>query len=187
MVALTGTDMTPNYVDSSFSNWTISPWCTCKGSGNQEEECMNFLRYFTDNTCLSELFWWYSRNGMWSLIGIQQSCNIDANTGKWRGSYPCYRVRKERALNLMWCNFNGCMSYFVPLFLLPLKGSPVRRLLMCCWCRADGGGEVLNEEKMMDRAKYSSSYSNIELNGNSFKMKLKLLWSIVIIRNQIIN
>ncbi|KAK9522599.1 hypothetical protein VZT92_019051 [Zoarces viviparus] len=49
---LIGTDMTPNYVDSSFSNWTISPWCTCKGSGNQEEECMNFLRYFSDNTCL---------------------------------------------------------------------------------------------------------------------------------------
>uniref|UniRef100_A0A3Q3WE04 GDNF/GAS1 domain-containing protein n=1 Tax=Mola mola TaxID=94237 RepID=A0A3Q3WE04_MOLML len=49
---LIGTDMTPNYVDSSFSNWTISPWCTCKGSGNKEEECLNFLRYFTDNTCL---------------------------------------------------------------------------------------------------------------------------------------
>uniref|UniRef100_A0A8C5DBG9 GDNF family receptor alpha 2a n=1 Tax=Gouania willdenowi TaxID=441366 RepID=A0A8C5DBG9_GOUWI len=40
---LIGTDMTPNYVDSSISNWTISPWCTCKGSGNQEEECLNFL------------------------------------------------------------------------------------------------------------------------------------------------
>uniref|UniRef100_A0A671Y0G3 GDNF family receptor alpha 2 n=1 Tax=Sparus aurata TaxID=8175 RepID=A0A671Y0G3_SPAAU len=50
---LIGTEMTPNYVDSSFSNWTISPWCTCKGSGNQEEECLNFLRYFTDNTCLN--------------------------------------------------------------------------------------------------------------------------------------
>uniref|UniRef100_A0A3Q3IZR5 GDNF/GAS1 domain-containing protein n=1 Tax=Monopterus albus TaxID=43700 RepID=A0A3Q3IZR5_MONAL len=49
---LIGTDMTPNYVDSSFVNWTISPWCTCKGSGNQEEECMNFLQYFTNNTCL---------------------------------------------------------------------------------------------------------------------------------------
>lgn len=50
----TGTDMTPNYVDNSFSNWTISPWCTCEGSGNQEEGCYNFLRFFTDNTCLSE-------------------------------------------------------------------------------------------------------------------------------------
>lgn len=49
---LIGTDVTPNYVDSSFSNWTISPWCTCKGSGNQEEECQNFLRYFTNNACL---------------------------------------------------------------------------------------------------------------------------------------
>uniref|UniRef100_A0A669CB98 GDNF family receptor alpha 2 n=2 Tax=Oreochromis TaxID=8139 RepID=A0A669CB98_ORENI len=51
---LVGTDVTPNYVDSSFSNWTISPWCTCKGSGNQEEECQNFLRYFTNNACLSK-------------------------------------------------------------------------------------------------------------------------------------
>ncbi|CAB1449133.1 unnamed protein product [Pleuronectes platessa] len=49
---LIGTEMTPNYVDSSFSNWTISPWCTCKGSGNHEEDCMDFLRYFTENTCL---------------------------------------------------------------------------------------------------------------------------------------
>ncbi|XP_010765822.1 GDNF family receptor alpha-2-like [Notothenia coriiceps] len=49
---LIGTEMTPNYVDSSFSNWTVSPWCSCKGSGNQEEECSNFLREFTHNTCL---------------------------------------------------------------------------------------------------------------------------------------
>uniref|UniRef100_A0A8C6P9B8 GDNF family receptor alpha 2 n=1 Tax=Nothobranchius furzeri TaxID=105023 RepID=A0A8C6P9B8_NOTFU len=51
---LIGTEMTPNFVDNNFSNWTISPWCTCKGSGNLEEECMNFLRHFTENTCLSE-------------------------------------------------------------------------------------------------------------------------------------
>uniref|UniRef100_H3CEC3 GDNF/GAS1 domain-containing protein n=1 Tax=Tetraodon nigroviridis TaxID=99883 RepID=H3CEC3_TETNG len=51
-----GTDMTPNYVDNSFSNWTISPWCTCEGSGNQEEACYNFLRFFTDNTCLNNAF-----------------------------------------------------------------------------------------------------------------------------------
>ncbi|XP_053726832.1 GDNF family receptor alpha-2-like [Synchiropus splendidus] len=49
---LIGTEMTPNYVDSNFSSWTISPWCTCKGSGNQEEECLNLLRSFTENTCL---------------------------------------------------------------------------------------------------------------------------------------
>ncbi|XP_029618233.1 GDNF family receptor alpha-2-like [Salmo trutta] len=49
---LIGTDMTPNYVDGSYNNWTVSPWCTCKGSGNQEEECESFLRDFTENTCL---------------------------------------------------------------------------------------------------------------------------------------
>ncbi|CAB1319503.1 unnamed protein product, partial [Coregonus sp. 'balchen'] len=46
------TDMTPNYMDSSYTNWTVSPWCTCKGSGNQEEECESFLRDFTENMCL---------------------------------------------------------------------------------------------------------------------------------------
>ncbi|KAI7797893.1 glial cell line derived neurotrophic factor family receptor alpha 2, partial [Triplophysa rosa] len=49
---LIGTDMTPNYVDSGHSNFTISPWCTCRGSGNQEEECEKFLQDFRENTCL---------------------------------------------------------------------------------------------------------------------------------------
>uniref|UniRef100_A0A3B3U8M2 GDNF family receptor alpha 2 n=1 Tax=Poecilia latipinna TaxID=48699 RepID=A0A3B3U8M2_9TELE len=57
LARLIGTEMTPNYVDNSFTNWTISPWCNCIGSGNQEEECMNFLRYFTDNTCLTRPCW----------------------------------------------------------------------------------------------------------------------------------
>ncbi|TNM89796.1 hypothetical protein fugu_004030, partial [Takifugu bimaculatus] len=39
-------------IGQCFSHWTISPWCTCEGSGNQEEECYNFLRFFTENTCL---------------------------------------------------------------------------------------------------------------------------------------
>ncbi|KAL4609297.1 GDNF family receptor alpha-2-like isoform X1 [Arapaima gigas] len=51
-VGLIGTDMTPNYVDASHTNFTISPWCACRGSGNQEEECMAFLRDFRENTCL---------------------------------------------------------------------------------------------------------------------------------------
>ncbi|XP_030621830.1 GDNF family receptor alpha-2a [Chanos chanos] len=49
---LIGTDMTPNYVDASHGNFTISPWCSCKGSGNQEEECEKFLQDFRENTCL---------------------------------------------------------------------------------------------------------------------------------------
>ncbi|XP_050973647.1 GDNF family receptor alpha-2a isoform X1 [Labeo rohita] len=49
---LIGTDMTPNYMDSGHSNFTISPWCTCRGSGNQEEECEKFLQDFRENTCL---------------------------------------------------------------------------------------------------------------------------------------
>ncbi|MBN3302634.1 GFRA2 protein, partial [Amia calva] len=49
---LIGSDLTPNYVDASYTNITISPWCTCRGSGNDEEECENFLRDFRENTCL---------------------------------------------------------------------------------------------------------------------------------------
>ncbi|TRY65578.1 hypothetical protein DNTS_015187 [Danionella cerebrum] len=49
---LIGTEMTPNYIDSGHSNFTISPWCTCKGSGNQEEDCEKFLQDFKENTCL---------------------------------------------------------------------------------------------------------------------------------------
>lgn len=44
--------MTPNYVDASTTSITISPWCSCKGSGNMEEECEKFLRDFTENPCL---------------------------------------------------------------------------------------------------------------------------------------
>ncbi|KAL4623032.1 GDNF family receptor alpha-2 isoform X1 [Arapaima gigas] len=51
-VGLIGSDMTLNYVDASYANITISPWCTCRGSGNQEEECEKFLSDFRDNTCL---------------------------------------------------------------------------------------------------------------------------------------
>ncbi|XP_019401451.1 PREDICTED: GDNF family receptor alpha-2-like [Crocodylus porosus] len=47
-----GFDMTPNYIDSSTSSITVSPWCSCKGSGNLEEECEKFLRDFTENPCL---------------------------------------------------------------------------------------------------------------------------------------
>ncbi|XP_029459116.1 GDNF family receptor alpha-2 [Rhinatrema bivittatum] len=49
---LIGFDMTPNYVDSSTSSIVISPWCSCKGSGNMEEECEKFVRDFTENSCL---------------------------------------------------------------------------------------------------------------------------------------
>ncbi|MGH0164806.1 UNVERIFIED_CONTAM: hypothetical protein FKN15_063290 [Acipenser sinensis] len=47
-----GFDLTPNYIDSSSTNITVSPWCSCKGSGNREEECEKFLRDFRDNSCL---------------------------------------------------------------------------------------------------------------------------------------
>ncbi|XP_016101322.1 GDNF family receptor alpha-2-like [Sinocyclocheilus grahami] len=51
-VGLIGSDVTPNYVDASHTNITISPWCGCRGSGNHEAECEAFLRDFRENTCL---------------------------------------------------------------------------------------------------------------------------------------
>uniref|UniRef100_A0A670Z6J7 GDNF family receptor alpha 2 n=1 Tax=Pseudonaja textilis TaxID=8673 RepID=A0A670Z6J7_PSETE len=52
---LIGLDLTPNYVDASFSNPLISLWCSCQGSGNMEEECEKFLKDFTENACLRKL------------------------------------------------------------------------------------------------------------------------------------
>ncbi|XP_042365652.1 GDNF family receptor alpha-2-like [Plectropomus leopardus] len=52
-VGLIGSDVTPNYSDSSPSNITMSLWCTCRGTGSQERECDAFHRDFTHNSCLS--------------------------------------------------------------------------------------------------------------------------------------
>ncbi|KAJ8260592.1 hypothetical protein COCON_G00163150 [Conger conger] len=51
-VGLIGSEVTPNYMDASYTNITITLWCSCKGSGNHEEECEAFLRDFSENTCL---------------------------------------------------------------------------------------------------------------------------------------
>ncbi|KAI1887387.1 hypothetical protein AGOR_G00189780 [Albula goreensis] len=45
-----GSTITPNYVDNSTSN--VAPWCSCTASGNQKEQCAEFMAYFTDNICL---------------------------------------------------------------------------------------------------------------------------------------
>uniref|UniRef100_A0ACB8EYL2 GDNF receptor alpha-2 n=1 Tax=Sphaerodactylus townsendi TaxID=933632 RepID=A0ACB8EYL2_9SAUR len=49
---LIGFDITPNYVDASITSLTVSPSCSCRGSGNMEEDCERFLRDFTENPCL---------------------------------------------------------------------------------------------------------------------------------------
>ncbi|KAK0140556.1 GDNF family receptor alpha-2 [Merluccius polli] len=51
-VGLIGSDVTPNYSDNSPANITISLWCTCRGTGNQERDCDAFHRDFTHNSCL---------------------------------------------------------------------------------------------------------------------------------------
>ncbi|KAI1883795.1 hypothetical protein AGOR_G00235260 [Albula goreensis] len=45
-----GSTITPNYVDNTTSS--VSPRCSCSASGNQREQCVEFLSYFTDNVCL---------------------------------------------------------------------------------------------------------------------------------------
>ncbi|XP_061102304.1 GDNF family receptor alpha-4-like [Conger conger] len=45
-----GSTITPNYLDNSTSN--VAPWCSCSASGNQKEQCGEFLAYFTNNICL---------------------------------------------------------------------------------------------------------------------------------------
>ncbi|XP_011357616.1 GDNF family receptor alpha-1 [Pteropus vampyrus] len=49
---LIGTVMTPNYIDSS--SLSVAPWCDCSNSGNDLEECLKFLNFFKDNTCLTD-------------------------------------------------------------------------------------------------------------------------------------
>uniref|UniRef100_A0A8B9M0J4 GDNF/GAS1 domain-containing protein n=1 Tax=Accipiter nisus TaxID=211598 RepID=A0A8B9M0J4_9AVES len=50
--AVGGTVMTPNYIDSN--SLSVAPWCDCSNSGNDIDECLKFLNFFQDNTCLSE-------------------------------------------------------------------------------------------------------------------------------------
>ncbi|KAF7249686.1 GDNF family receptor alpha-4 [Varanus komodoensis] len=42
--------MTPNYVSNSSAEVTL--WCTCKNSGNREEDCERILSAFASNRCL---------------------------------------------------------------------------------------------------------------------------------------
>ncbi|XP_075071702.1 GDNF family receptor alpha-1 [Mixophyes fleayi] len=47
---LIGTGITPNYIEST--SLSVSPWCDCSNSGNYIDDCLKFLNFFKDNTCL---------------------------------------------------------------------------------------------------------------------------------------
>ncbi|XP_067879555.1 GDNF family receptor alpha-2-like isoform X2 [Heterodontus francisci] len=68
---LIGSDMTPNYIDTT--DIVVAPWCTCSSSGNQKEECDKFLNYFKANTCL--------RNAM-------QAFGNGTDVNMWKTSLP---------------------------------------------------------------------------------------------------
>lgn len=48
----TGTAMTPNFVSNVNASVALS--CTCRGSGNLQEECEQLEQSFSHNPCLSE-------------------------------------------------------------------------------------------------------------------------------------
>lgn len=48
----TGTTMTPNFVSNINASVALS--CTCRGSGNLQEECERLEESFSHNPCLSE-------------------------------------------------------------------------------------------------------------------------------------
>ncbi|KAF5897591.1 GDNF family receptor alpha-4-like, partial [Clarias magur] len=58
---LIGSPITPNYADNTTSN--VAPWCTCSASGNQKQQCTEFLDYFTNNICLNNALQMFG-NGM---------------------------------------------------------------------------------------------------------------------------
>uniref|UniRef100_A0A4W5MDC1 GDNF family receptor alpha-2 n=1 Tax=Hucho hucho TaxID=62062 RepID=A0A4W5MDC1_9TELE len=72
-VGLIGSDVTPNYMDSSPSNSTISPWCSCRGTSNQEQECDAFLRDFTHNTCLKNSIQAFGYGSEGSVLPVTES------------------------------------------------------------------------------------------------------------------
>lgn len=47
----TGTAMTPNFI--SKVNTTVALGCTCRGSGNLQDECEQLEKSFSQNPCLS--------------------------------------------------------------------------------------------------------------------------------------
>ncbi|XP_026857537.2 GDNF family receptor alpha-2 [Electrophorus electricus] len=72
-VGLVGSDVTPNYLDANHSNITISPWCSCRGSSNQETECEAFLRDFRENTCLKNAIQAFGYGANAGLLPITES------------------------------------------------------------------------------------------------------------------
>ncbi|XP_007889554.1 GDNF family receptor alpha-4 isoform X2 [Callorhinchus milii] len=65
---LIGTILTPNYVSNTSLDTSI--WCSCTNSGNQHEECENFLNFFTNNSCLKNSIHAYSNSSFSSLLSL---------------------------------------------------------------------------------------------------------------------
>uniref|UniRef100_A0A3P9IM57 GDNF family receptor alpha n=1 Tax=Oryzias latipes TaxID=8090 RepID=A0A3P9IM57_ORYLA len=111
-VRLIGTEMTPNYVDSSSTNWTISPWCTCKGSGNQEEECLNFLRHFTNNTCLRysiQAFGYGMYNSQIKNVTVPTPSSMSKTSEEWSVIIPKYPEPRGGGLDVVE-NHSPCLG-----------------------------------------------------------------------------
>ncbi|KAL2092300.1 hypothetical protein ACEWY4_012098 [Coilia grayii] len=108
-VGLIGTDMTPNYVDSTPTNFTISPWCSCRGSGNKEEECEKFLQDFRENTCLR-----YAIQEFGSGTDRSKPATIPPTTSVKPYQEVSVRVTKTTPNPESTCDFLSCTSLDAP-------------------------------------------------------------------------
>lgn len=84
-VLCAGSPITPNYADNTTSN--VAPWCTCSASGNQRQQCTEFLDYFTNNICLSKspvhCFDYYTH---WSLICLYYNHQFPISSSEFCGN-----------------------------------------------------------------------------------------------------
>ncbi|XP_061691678.1 GDNF family receptor alpha-4 [Syngnathoides biaculeatus] len=81
---LIGSTITPNYVDNATSS--VAPWCSCLATGNQKQECEDFLGYFTDNICLQN-----------ALKAFGSESNQQPTAGQSNTQSPTYRSRENRS------------------------------------------------------------------------------------------
>lgn len=87
-VLCAGSPITPNYADNTTSN--VAPWCTCSASGNQRQQCTEFLDYFTNNICLSKSPMHSSDyNTHWSLICLYYIHQFPMSSSEFCSNQRC--------------------------------------------------------------------------------------------------
>uniref|UniRef100_A0A8D2LK79 GDNF family receptor alpha 3 n=1 Tax=Varanus komodoensis TaxID=61221 RepID=A0A8D2LK79_VARKO len=101
----TGTPMTPNYVSNSSAEVTL--WCTCKNSGNREEDCERILSAFASNRCLSECRG--PPRSICHCAWADGNCSSKPLEG-WRNLFPCGFPWPCTLFASLCCTFCHCMG-----------------------------------------------------------------------------